>query len=506
MVGFFIWTYALVWRAYRLHLMIRVNELQGRYHDRNAASYNSRGEKIRFKTTAASIHKSDKDYDWFMRHKVALNFSSRHHIFICSFFLLVIICVIALAESFALWYHGRSHCEIYMGNYMTSAIVAFFFLVIVPFVFWLLRNDGDAHGMRMEIWVTVAVGIPCCILCIVWQIAFEYPTSRNPAGVRGVFGPCNWLVILTTTNHVATSIMPVFKTLSIDDKNSMVSVRKRRDQWISTLKKKLSLDKLLVNLYQQNHQSTTTPESSSKNGGHDWELTVESLYHALNDPEQIDILKNWAVKDFSVENVLFYDRYLSLVKQLVQSRVEDTDSFSSNQSDTLANPSEELLKIPFSSDQIPQLVEIYNTFIVDQAPLQVNISYKARSDADKVMRPLAREYRNNPLTPGPSVQSGIPYFLQTPRPCDDGNFLGHPTCSMSKTESCEDLTTSSASAEPVTLVQEKPELTTTDSETASKDPPTLQVFEKVRREVFWNIFSGLFPKVVEAHNTHCFSE
>lgn len=497
MVGFFIWMYALVWRAYRLHLMIRVNELQERYHDRNTASYNSRGEKISLKTTTASIKRSDKDYNWFMRHKVALNFSSRHHIFLCSFFFIIIVCVIALAESLGIWYDGQPRCEIYMGNYMVSAFAAFFFLVIIPFIFWLLRNDGDAHGMRKEIWVTVAVGIPCSILCIIWQIAFDYPTSKNPANVRGLFGPCNWLVILTTTNHVTTTIMPIFKTLSIDDKNSTISYHKRRDQWITKLKKKLAHENLPR--FSQTSQSSTFESSNRNSDPYYWELTVDSLYRALNDPGQIDILKNWAVKDFSVENILFYDRYLNLVKQLIQSR--DEDSISSNQSSILTKPSEELLNIPFNPDQIPQLVDIYNTFIVDEAPLQVNISYKAKSATDEIMRPLAREYRNNLATPGPSAQSGAPYFLQTiaEETCD--KTFGHPTSNTYKTESCEDLTTSTTDADPVIVVQEKPELTTIKSKDAL-NPPTLQVFEQVRKEVFWNIFSGLFPKVVEAHNTH----
>lgn len=521
-VGFFIWTYALLWRAYRLHLLIRVNELQQRYHVRNAASYNSRGEKINDESTAASINKNDKDYSWFMRHKDALNVSTRHHILVCSFFLIIIICIITLAESLAIWSDGYSRCEIYMGNYMVSAFVAFFFFVIVPSIFWFLRTDEDAHGVRKEIWVTVAVGIPCSILCIIWQIVFDYPTSKHPAGVRGVFGPCNWLIILTTTNHVVSTIFPVFKTLTIDKNNKSACRQLNKKYKRSWIKRSYIFQKLFCPKNQQRMQSTTTLGHSTAISGHRWELTIEYLYHALSDPEQLTILKTWAVKDFSVENILFYDRYLNLVKQLNQSRsvLNNTDKLVlpaepngnqlqniiySRQSDTLSKPNEELLSIPFNSDQIPQLVNIYNTFIVDQAPLQVNISYKARSVIDKIMGPLSKQYRNNLSVPGPSTQSDIPYFLQFTEPYDAFN---HPSIT-SKTKSSEALTISTTITDLVIIQEkEKSELTTTDNETIAGDSVTtpssltLQVFEQARKEVFWNIFSGLFPKVVEAYSIH----
>lgn len=504
MVGFLIWTYALVWRAYRLHLLIRVNELQERYNTRNAASYDSCGEKVvGTKSTAASISNGDKDYTWFMRHKGALNLSTKYQIVISSFFLIFITCIITLAEALGIWSDGRSSCKIYMGNYMVSALVAFFFLVIVPFIFWFLRNDDDAHGMRKEIWITVAVGIPCSVLCVVWQIAFDYPTSKNPAGIRGVFGPCNWLVILTTTNHIASTIMPVFKTLTIDDnKSSVYSGHKRRREKCKLLpfKNKQILKKLFLFKNWQRKQSTL--EESNENNVYEWELTVESLYHALSNPKQIAILKNWAVKDFSVENILFYDRYLNLVKQLYQSQVVDTNkpssplaeptnvnsdlrtSMYSNDSDTPSKPSEELLNIPFNFDQIPQLVDIYNTFIIDQAPLQVNVSYKAKSTVEKIMGSLAKEYRNTlARPPGPSMQSSIPYFSQTAEPCD--TFDQQPYSAF-KTKSCEGLITSTTIS--------------TSRVTSENEALTLRVFEQVRKEVFWNIFSGIFPKVVEAYN------
>ncbi|KAG2231048.1 hypothetical protein BDF21DRAFT_426912 [Thamnidium elegans] len=510
-VGFLIWVYALIWRTRRLHLLIRINELQRKYHLRSTQLCDSKDEKL----VAESIKKDDKDYKWFMKHKGALNKGNGHHIFVFCGVVVLVTSIIVLAEYLGIWIDGISRCEIYVGNYIILGMVLVFFAVVVPFIFWYLRNDEDTHGIRKEIWVTVAVGVPCSIICIVWQTVFEYPTGKNPAGIRGIFGPCNWLIILTTTNHIMTIVLPVFKTLSLErpdkSKNSCIGTKGTCNK-LSWVYKFWPSNQLLFK-DNKDKMSTNTLGHSMARSGYKWELTVESLRQALNDPDQLSILKSWAVKDFTVENILFYDRYLNLIKQLKQqisngtllqdhkqlmeggctiSRRQSQASIIS-QSRTLFNSEDDILSIPIEPYLIPQVIDFYNTFIVDQSPLQVNITHKARSEIETALRPLCKKMnlKSNTNTEHP----GIPDFLQSSfynyqAPFDMISYETFSIDRFSFNDEKKDTTT--------------PCLSTSESsiQALTGGQLTVRIFEQARKEVFWNIFSGLFPKIVESYNMH----
>ncbi|KAI9270180.1 hypothetical protein EDC94DRAFT_340628 [Helicostylum pulchrum] len=507
-VGFLIWVYALIWRTRRLHLLIRINELQRKYHVRTTPLYDTKGEYL----VAQSIKKDDKDYKWFMKHKGVLSKGNKHHIFVFCCVVVLVTSIIVLAEYLGIWIDGISRCEIYVGNYIILGMVLVFFAVVVPFIFWYLRDDEDAHGIRKEIWVTVAVGVPCSIICIIWQTVFEYPTGKNPAGIRGLFGPCNWLIILTTTNHIMTIVLPVFKTLYLErpEKTKFSCIRINRTFNLSWLYNIFPTNRLLCNKDNKGKMSTNTLGHSMARNGHKWELTVESLLQALNDPDQLSILKSWAVKDFTVENILFYDRYLDLLKQIKNSaqlsadhtqlmeesgsnisrRQSQTTSLIS-QSRTLSNNSEQdILSIPIEPYLTPQVIDFYNTFIVDQSPLQVNITHKARTEIEAALAPLCRKM-NLKINTNTEHHPGIPAFLQSSfyhyhqAPPFDMTF--YETFCSNNDEEKDKIT---------------PCLSTCESSMQSLAGPslTIQIFEQARKEVFWNIFSGLFPKVVESYN------
>ncbi|KAL9556717.1 hypothetical protein PS6_002197 [Mucor atramentarius] len=321
LIGFYIWTYAIVWRTLRLHLLFRLNQLQQRFVDHAIFE--------------------DKEYQWFMQHRQR---ATKYHL--CMFLLSVtiLVIIIVISEFSSIRAHGPSQCQFFWGNYVVMGMVIFFFLIVVPFIVWYLRNDADAHGIRRELWVTMGIGVPCFIMCIIWQVLFKYPTNSKPAGVRGVFGPSNWIIILMTTSHIMSVIMPLFKTLSIDS-------QARRTSNSKTCRHSAVADDL--------YSSTPTLPSQKL------ELTTESLHNALADPHMLRVLQIWAVKDFSVENILFYDRYLHLLQGI--------------------EPNNNILDTPLGVDQIPEVVDFYNTFIAENSPLQVNISHRARSTIDAVM-------------------------------------------------------------------------------------------------------------------------
>ncbi|KAF1801666.1 hypothetical protein FB192DRAFT_1325097 [Mucor lusitanicus] len=348
--------------------------------------------------------------------------------------------IIAISEVTSIRVHGPSRCQFYWGNFVVMGMVVFFFVIVVPFIIWYLRNDADAHGIRRELWATMGVGVPCFIMCIIWQVLFKYPTNSNPAGVRGIFGPANWIIILTTTSHVMSVILPLFKTLSIDTQARRTSNNNAHHR------SSIATDDV--------YSSTSTIPVQKL------ELTTESLHHALADPHMLRVLQTWAVKDFSVENILFYDRYLHL-SQGVQ-------------------PNNNILDTPLEADQIPEVVTFYNTFIAENSPLQVNISHKARSAIDAVMEPF--------VYPTHIKHTSFKYDLPLSTSSDDP-YMHFPLELISSTL---------PDSKPSSRLFADSRLSVASTRLVDAPTITLQVFEEARAEVFWNIFSGLFPKVVAA--------
>lgn len=413
-IGFYIWTYAIIWRTVRLHLLFGLNRLQQRFADHTISE--------------------DKEYQWFMQHRER---ATRYHLCIFLFSCIIIAVIIIIAEFTSIRANGRSQCQIYWGHYVILSMVVFFFVAVVPFIIWYIRGDDDAHGIRRELWVTVGVGIPCFIVCIIWQALFESPTSSKPAGIRGIFGPSNWLIIVTTTSHVMAVISPLFKTLSLDKqarRKPSSSKPHRRSTAVET------------------HSSASIPLQKL-------ELTTESLHSALADPDTLRVLQSWAVKDFSVENILFYDRYLHLLQGI--------------------GPNNNILDTPLGIDQIPEVIDFYNTFIAENSPLQVNISHKARSTIDAIIEPIAQQQQQQNIKPA-MAEYVIPLAASNNDP-----YIHLPIELISAT-SHNTKTTALGVLSTTTLID------------VSKI--TLQVFEPARAEVFWNIFSGLFPKIVAANN------
>lgn len=415
-IGFYIWTYAIIWRTVRIHLLFGLNRLQQRFADHTISE--------------------DKEYQRLMQHR---DRATRYHLCIFLFSCIIIAVIIIIAEFTSIRANGRSQCQIYWGHYVILSMIVFFFVAVVPFIIWYIRGDDDAHGIRRELWVTVGVGIPCFIVCIVWQALFESPTLSKPAGIRGIFGPSNWLIIVTTTSHVMAVILPLFKTLSLDKQ------AKRKPSTSKTHRRSTAVE---------THYSASIPLQKL-------ELTTESLHSALADPDTLRVLQSWAVKDFSVENILFYDRYLHLLQGI--------------------GPNDNILDTPLGIDQMPEVIDFYNTFIAENSPLQVNISHKARSTIDTIIEPIAQQQQQQQQNIKPAMAK---YAI--PLTTSNNDPYMHLTIELISATSRNTKMTTLGALSTTTLID------------VSKI--TLQVFEPARAEVFWNIFSGLFPKIVAANN------
>ncbi|KAI8061889.1 uncharacterized protein B0P05DRAFT_477325, partial [Gilbertella persicaria] len=218
--------------------------------------------------------------------------------------MVLLITIVVLGEVLGLRPPGtsaQSNCQFPFGNYVVMGMVSFFFLILVPFIVWHVRNDDDAHGIRQEIRITLSVGVPCFICFIVWQVLFALPTFAKPINPRGYFGPGNWIVLMTTSNHIMSVIYPLFKTLSVTKKPH----RKSRDLYNMVTRHSLSTG------FEQARANQAT-ENQTQEWEQQLDLTTESLNYALHTPTLLKVLQSWAVKDFTIENILFYDRYLCL--------------------------------------------------------------------------------------------------------------------------------------------------------------------------------------------------
>ncbi|KAI9363675.1 hypothetical protein BD770DRAFT_440130 [Pilaira anomala] len=492
MIGFMMLMYSIIWRARRLHLLIKINELKQRYRLHNSTQGIHRLSATD-KQLDSFIQRGDKDYKWAKRYKDVLNISKRRKFYgsaICAI-ISILILVIVPVEYFVIWADNHTHCEYYIGNYIILSLVGVYFVVIVPFVIWYLRKDEDAHGLRKEIWIAVAVGIPCSIVCIIWQSVFEYPSYGKHVRERMFFGSSNWLIILTTTNHVTSIVLPMFKTLKLEGPNGNRTSKEGvcRKVWLRKM------------FYKQTRNSTVELVHLTASGGHNWELTMESLARALSDLEQLAILKSWAVKDFTVENILFFEEYRRLINDVKEDNFRESKSLEEEQeeeaveslnrietvrtaqSSTLFPQDEDFLNIPLKPEHVLQAIDFYLTFLEESAPLQVNISYKTKKEIEKIMEPISRSPNSSskPTTPI------IPDFLQSP--------VTSPRSETSITATkCITYSTFSQASTIVSRTEDVCEL--------QGHHLTLRVFEQARKEVFWNIFSGLFPKVVEASNSH----
>ncbi|KAI8979104.1 hypothetical protein BDF20DRAFT_805936, partial [Mycotypha africana] len=208
-------------------------------------------------------------------------------------------------------YHSKARCKYLYGNMLNVAMVVGFFILIVPSVVWYLRRDKDAHGIRKEIMITMGVGTPCLVMTIVWQLVFDPPTRKTPSSIRNIYGPMNWLMVVTTTNHIVSIIWPLFKKIPL----TTLSTRNTSIMDLLLPRKKTIQRRQQQQQPQQQQNGLLANQQKSK---YDpvVELTTESLTQALLNPKMLRVLQTWAVKDFSVENILFYEKYIEFTQKI----------------------------------------------------------------------------------------------------------------------------------------------------------------------------------------------
>ncbi|KAF7729881.1 hypothetical protein EC973_003615 [Apophysomyces ossiformis] len=464
LIGFYTWMFALCWRAYRLHFLIRVHDLRQRF--------------LRLSGEEQVQRQTDKEYQWFVKNRDFKAIRTRRPLLYYLGSVGIISAICAVSEHMSVAKSGNQ-CQFAWGSYLMMGYVALFFVLVAPTLVWYLRGNQDAHGIRNEIMIDVAVGVPCFILYVIWIGVFR---AHGLAGanqtVRMVFPGANWILIMTSVGHIVSIVIPLFKYLR--QKPGFAVFRSREASFPLA--------------------DTTDTQPGATQEDYPLELTTDSLNRVFSDPKMMRVLREWAIKDFSVENVLFYERYLRLVG-CVQKKTASL------------HPVDKLLTTPIGPDLLPEFADFYATFICDNAPLQVNITYKARRRIDNLLgngqamynvhRPSWRNAMSSILSaatrfsPGPSPQSNVvqreedtEYFFMEEQKHKQSDYRLPPASpSPSSTTSV------------IPMDRESNRTMAQDSSSELRQVITLEIFEEARQEVFWNIFSGLFPRLVDAYKS-----
>lgn len=421
-IGFYTWMFAFCTRAYRLRFLFRLNKLKVKY--------------MRMTTSERFSCLNDKDYRWYIKKK---NKIASHLMKPYILYLLTIIIIIAVVAPLDL----TQVCTIKIGVSLSIAMYLGFILIAAPFILYYLKDNGDAHGIRTELWIDSILGVPIFIIYIIF-CTVVYPNvlvTKEPP--QKLFTPGNWIVLYTATAHILSVVIPVLSLLPIQN-TYWIRLRESVTKHCM-LKKRSSIDSSL-------ETTLCTPE-----------LSMDSLERCMSDPHLMRQLQDFAIRDFSSENLLFYEKYLELETKFkieyfqLQNGPRQWKFTKKPIVNTNIEYQKNLIKYlstPIPEKMFPAFVHLYETFIRENTSSQVNISYRARHSIDIAYQNL---YQNFPdLDPR---KQEIVLNVNTMNDCFESKFAEH---------------------EDDTIL-------------------TMGIFEVARIEVCWNIFNSVYPKLVDMY-------
>ncbi|ORE10967.1 hypothetical protein BCV72DRAFT_198500 [Rhizopus microsporus var. microsporus] len=283
----------------------------------------------------------DKNYRWYVTHSQKDLTKVLRIPFLVYALSLVIILIITIPSNLHAVQTLHS-CNTTWGASVLLGMFGFFIAFLSPLIIYCLKDNPDAHGIRTELWIITFFGFPLFLLYAVFFFKIT-PVQADPTKYMSrVFAPANWVVFFTAVGHVVSVVVPLLQYMPI----RIPCIRhiffiKRRRAYANSSTENFDISRL-----------APRPTSSMSIP---LELTMESLERALADPDLMHQLQDLAIRDFSSENLLFYEKYLNLL--------------------------------------LPDFIDFYEQFIRVNAPFQVNISYKARNTLDEAFDKL---YRKNP--------------------------------------------------------------------------------------------------------------
>lgn len=507
-VGFYTWLFALCIRAYRLRFLFNLNQLKVRY--------------LRMSTSERYTCTNEKDYRWYL-----INQRNKNYVLIMPYVIycvtLCIILVVAIpAEIRSMRTYG--HCMLKWGAAALTFLYAIFIGIVAPFMLWYLRKNSDAHGIRTEIWIDAIIGIPFFILFVIWfKVAQTSPLSTFY--VKTAYGPSCWAVFFTIVAHTISVVVPLIDYVPIENKY-WIRARSKVKQFYRKVTKQPPND-LRTSIQLQIEQLHNLDTHASVAGRVILpELSMESLERTLADPVMMNALQDLAIRDFSSENLLFYENYLQLQdklkKELVPSRHNGHSGFHNvgmsrnwahswskkpslthivtkaaeatnidQHGDTSDNGAyeeekphlnvEQFLSIPIPFQMYQDFIHLYETFIREGSATQVNISYRARFVIDQAFHDI---YKTNPeLNPNTEGASSV-------HPMDCIYCSDEDEEVKREQEVYGKINASKRLNDDVIEHQE------------SKTILDFNMFEAARIEVCWNIFNSVYPKLVDMYGNN----
>ncbi|KAI8977178.1 hypothetical protein BDF20DRAFT_873405 [Mycotypha africana] len=510
LLGFYTWLVAIAIRAYRLKFLYKLNRLRVKY--------------LRMTRAERLAYVSDNDYQWYIKNSRQKKFKLLipYVLFGLSICIMLIITIPTEIASMK----ANDGCYFAWGSITMICLYAFYICVMVPVMLWTLRHVSDAHGIRKEIWADAVVSIPFFTVYAVrlsltgyghWSLVFD--TLR-------VAGPGLFSVFFTMVAHFISVVVPVIEYFIPIEQNKYYNrLKAMLLKYICCVKKrKLSnCSHITTANFQEQPQQQQPLEQQAIIP----ELSIDSLELVLADHEMMEQLQVLAIEDFSSENVVFYENYLTLQemvknriflnqpleqtsfgpRKLINALTPTTIPFKNNNSSNVEDAEKalktttsatvkergfslaEFLSYPVPYDTYPLLVRFYESFIRDGAADQVNISHRARRKIDDAFcvvyeeYPELREFNNVPHLSRRTSSS--PKIRMTSSCTSSSKLRQHSVINRS------------------TIYFDQHDTTDEDVKANSNNDNNiilnLNIFEAARVEVCWNIFNSIYPKFVEMY-------
>ncbi|CEJ03157.1 hypothetical protein RMCBS344292_17145 [Rhizopus microsporus] len=172
-----------------------------------------------------------------------------------------------------------------------------------------------------------------------------------------VFAPANWVVFFTAIGHVISVVVPLlqYMPIRIPCIRHIVFIKRRR---------------AYANSSTENFDISRLAPRPTSSMSIPLELTMESLERALADPDLMHQLQDLAIRDFSSENLLFYERYLNLVDRLKTEWSIPSVSYRFDKSSLVENDYGGILHRHIPDKLLPDFIDFYEQFIRVNAPFQ----------------------------------------------------------------------------------------------------------------------------------------
>ncbi|KAI9208565.1 uncharacterized protein BJ171DRAFT_631188 [Polychytrium aggregatum] len=180
--------------------------------------------------------------------------------------------------------------------------------IVNPLWIYLLWSEDDNFGIKRELMLSSALKVVSFIAIVVWWSAIPFSYGDIPPTVRNYFQINDWVAVTLIIESVSVVLIPTFLSLM------PASWRPRR--------------------------------AANQASYNNW----ETFMFVLGTPELFQELKSFAVQDFCVENVLFYEEYQRIIQKAKLFMI----SLQSGSSDTSANHS----RIDTQTDDHPRRSDV----------------------------------------------------------------------------------------------------------------------------------------------------